>query len=139
MCTPFALVVVFARLQAKRDALKRAPTFSVPAASYGSRCDDAFGFDDGVYAVEGGNGDLLFQAAGPVNFDLVHFGGGAEAEMETLVGTRRVTAAAENVGALANRTCGDKNLCANRVARTLRPANEFEGHPVIRILDDVAQ
>src|SRR5215813_6326734 len=50
------------------------------------RLDNAFAFHDGVDAIDGKDGDFLFEAAGPLDFKLVDFSSGAEAEVSALVG-----------------------------------------------------
>src|SRR2546429_7314401 len=46
----------------------------------------------------------LAKAAGPEDFELVYFGGRAEAEVEARIGGRSIAAAARDVGALADAT-----------------------------------
>src|SRR5215470_14812932 len=50
------------------------------------RLDNAFTFHDGVNAIDSKDGDFLFEAAGPLDFKLVDFSSGAEAEVSALVG-----------------------------------------------------
>src|SRR5215469_3307304 len=74
-------------------------------------------FNDLDDAVDAGEGDFFAQAAGPEDFQLVDFGGGAETEVETQVGSGGVAAAARDVGALADAASGKGDLCADGVAR----------------------
>src|SRR5258708_30684955 len=84
-----------------------------------SRRDDSFAFFHGIDAVDGGNRDLFFCAARPVNFHAVHFRCRSETEVQTLVGTRSIAPAAEDVSALPRSSPGDKYLGANGITRTL--------------------
>src|SRR5258707_4199766 len=53
-----------------------------------SRRDDSFAFLHRIDAVDGGNRDLFFCAARPVNLHPVHLHCRSKAEMQALVGTR---------------------------------------------------
>ena len=103
------------------------------------RLNNAFAFCNGVDFVHGGNLDCLLSAARPENLDVLDFVGCAKAKMQTLVGTGRVAASAEDIGALANAARSNKHFCADRITRTLWPSDQLERHPVIRIVDHVAQ
>src|SRR5262245_6597429 len=106
---------------------------------WSSGLDDAFAVFDGVDLVESRNLDGFFCAAGPDDFDAINFGGSSQAEMQALVGAGSVAATAEDIGALAETTRGDEHFCANSVAGTLRPTDQFERHPVNRITDDISE
>ncbi len=86
---------------------------------------DSLALDHREDAVDCRDRDFLDGAAGPVNFELVNFGCCAEAEMDTLVGGGGVTAATENIGALANPARGEEHFCAGGIARALRAADQF--------------
>ena len=77
----------------------------------------AYPFNDLDDAVDAGEGDFFAQAAGPKDFELVDFGGGAEAEVETQVRSGGITAAARDVGALADAASGEGDFRADGVAR----------------------
>src|SRR6266850_8219597 len=96
---------------------------------------DSLALDHLENAVDCGARDFLHGAAGPVNFELVHFGSCAEAEMDARVRRGCVAAAAENVGALADAARGEEHFCADGIARTLRAADQFQRKPVIFVLD----
>src|ERR1700682_2264617 len=103
-----------------------------------SRRDDSFAFFHRIDAVDGGNRDLFFCTARPVNLHPVHFRCRPKAEMQALVGTRCIAPAAEELSALARASCRDKYLGANRITGTLGTSQQPERDPVIRILNDVA-
>ena len=77
----------------------------------------AFSFNHLYDAVDTGEGDFFAQAAGPEDFELVDFRGGAEAEVETQVRSGGITAAARDVGALADAASGEGDFRADGVAR----------------------
>jgi len=68
-------------------------------------------------AVDAWERDFLAKAAGPEDFNLVDFGGGAKAEVKAEVGGGSVAATAKDVGALADAASGEKNFGADGVAR----------------------
>jgi len=76
----------------------------------------SFTFSDLDDAVDARERDFFAETAGPENFQLVDFGGGAEAEMDTRVGRRSVAGTAEDVGALANAASGEEYFGTNGVA-----------------------
>jgi hypothetical protein len=82
----------------------------------GQRSYGSFTFRDLYDAVDARERDFFAKAAGPKDFDLVNFRGGAEAEMDTRVGRRSVAGPAEDVGALANAASGEEYFGANGVA-----------------------
>src|SRR5713101_6690901 len=90
-----------------------------------SRRDDSFAFFHHIDAVDGGNRDLFFSAAWPVNLHSVHFRCRSETEVQTLVGTRSIASAAEDVPALPRSSFGDKYLGANGIARTLGTSQQL--------------
>src|SRR6266436_682810 len=90
-----------------------------------SRRDDSFAFFRRVDPVDGGNRDLFFSAARPVNFHSVHFRCRSETEVQTLVGTRSIAPAAEDVSALPRPSLGDKHLGANGITRTLGTSQQL--------------
>src|SRR6516225_6317817 len=77
----------------------------------------ALAFNDLHNAVDAGEGDFFAPAAGPEDFEIVHFGGGAEAKVDARVGGGSVTGAADDVGALADAASAKENLGADSVAR----------------------
>src|SRR6266446_1689687 len=84
-----------------------------------SRRDDSFAFFYRIDAVDGGNRDLFFCAARPVNLHPVHFRCRSKAEVQALIGTRSIASAAEDVPALPRASCCDKNFGADRITGTL--------------------
>src|SRR5713101_7545722 len=84
-----------------------------------SRRDDSFAFFHRIDAVDGGNRDLFFCAARPVNLHPIHLRCRSETEVQTLVGTRSIASSAEDVAALPRSSPGDKYLGANGITRTL--------------------
>src|SRR5258708_27629783 len=105
----------------------------------GSPFDDPFAFDNSVDAVHRGQGDLLLRSAGPVDFHFVQSRCGSQTKMQTLIGTRGVTSAAEHVTALANSTRGNKRFRSDGIARAFRAANQSQRYPVVRILHHVSE
>src|SRR5260370_12813250 len=55
------------------------------------------------------------------------------------MGTGGVTAAAENVAALADRSCRDEHLSTDCIAWAFWAPNQANPKPVVRVVDDVAQ
>lgn len=88
---------------------------SFPVGSEDSH--SSFPFNDLDDAVDAWEGDFFTQAAGPEDFELVDFGGGAEAKVEARVGSGGVATAAEDVAALADTTSSEEDLSADGVAR----------------------
>ena len=78
-------------------------------------CCFAFGYLDD--AIDTGKGDFLAEAAGPADFELVDPGGRTEAKVDAGVGGGSVTAAAEDVAALAGAASGHEDFRAYGVAR----------------------
>lgn len=77
----------------------------------------AFTFNNLQDAVDTGQGDFLVETAGPEDFELVDFRGGAQTEVDAGVGSGRVTPTAENVAALADTAGGEDDFGADGVAR----------------------
>src|SRR5260370_25406128 len=90
-----------------------------------SRRDDSFAFFHRIDAVDGGNRDLFFCAARPVNFHSVHFRCRSETEVQTLVGTRSIASSAEDVPALPRASCRDKYFGANGITGTLGTSQQL--------------
>jgi len=67
-------------------------------------------------AIDAGEGNLFAETAGPEDFELVHSGSGAEAEVEAGVRRRGVAGATEDVGALADAAGGEEDFCADSVS-----------------------
>src|SRR5258708_1055234 len=84
-----------------------------------SRRDDSFAFFHRIDAVDSGNRDLFSSAARPMNLHPVHFRCCSKAEVQTLIGTRSIASATEDVPALPRSSLGDKYLGANGITRTL--------------------
>src|SRR5207302_3001835 len=84
-----------------------------------SRRDDSFTFLHRIDAVDGGNRDLFFCAARPVNLHAIHFRCRSETEVQTLIGTRSIASAAEDVPALPRASCRDKYLGSNCITGAL--------------------
>jgi len=84
-----------------------------------------FTFNDLNNAVDAREGDFFAQATGPEDFEFIHFGGGAEAEMEPWIRGRGITCTAEDVGALADAACGEERFRADGVAGS--PSPNFRG------------
>src|SRR6266850_6281702 len=95
---------------------------------------DSLALDHLENAVDCGARDFLHGAAGPMDLEVVDFGCRAEAEMDARVGAGGVTAAAENVGALADAARGEEHFCADGIARARRAADQFQRKPVIFVL-----
>src|SRR5437870_9915852 len=55
------------------------------------------------------------------------------------VGTRTVTCAANNVTALPDSVCGEEDLGADGITRTLGAAHQFQRDPVVIVFRDVTQ
>src|SRR6266436_1039847 len=90
-----------------------------------SRRDDSFAFFHRIDAIDSGNRDLFFSAARPMNLHSVHFRCRSETEVQTLVGTRSIASAAEDVPALPRSSLGDKHLGANGITRTLGTSQQL--------------
>jgi hypothetical protein len=71
--------------------------------------------------------DLLLQSAGPVDFDLVYRRSGAQAKVDSWVGTGAVTSTAKYVCPLPNSARGEKNFRSSSVPRTLGATDKFQG------------
>src|SRR6267378_3705718 len=105
------------RASAEREAVSREAELQIwHQRSYGgnveyrfsasvSRRDDSFAFFHRIDAVDGGNRDLFFCTARPVNLHPVHFRCRSKAEMQALVGTRCIAPPAEDVSALPRSSC----------------------------------
>src|SRR6266436_3763565 len=104
-----------------------------------SRRDNSFAFLQSIDAVDGGNRDLFFCAASPVNLHPVHFRCRSETEVQTLIGTRSIASAAEDVPALSCASCRDKYFGSNRITGALGASQQLYRDPVVRILDRVTQ
>src|SRR5215472_4761002 len=87
--------------------------------------------------VDGGNRDLLFGSAGPVNLDLLHLGPSSQTEVYSLVGIRSVTAAAENVHPLPYPARGHIDFGSDRVSRAFRSPDQLQFQPVVRVLHHI--
>src|SRR5437667_1076311 len=101
--------------------------------------DDPFSFDNSIDSVHRGHHNLFLRSARPVDFQFVHFRCRSQTKMQTLIGTRGVTSAAEHVPALASSAGGYKGLRPHRIARAFRATNQSQCYPVVRILDHVTQ
>src|SRR5215469_9545770 len=99
----------------------------------GSRFDDPFTFHDGHDPVDRWNLDLFLRPVRPDNFYFVDLRGRPQAKMRALIGTGAIAATAENVGPLPTRAGGDKHLGTDRIPRTVRPTDQFEREPMMRI------
>src|SRR5258708_40351412 len=125
------------RASAEREAVSREAELQIwHQRSYGgnveyrfsasvSRRDDSFAFFHRIDAVDSGNRDLFFSAARPMNLHPVHFRFRSETEVQTLVGTRSIASAAEDVPALPRSSLGDKHLGANGITRTLGTSQQL--------------
>src|SRR5437763_3013524 len=81
----------------------------------------------------------LGSAAWPLTLDQCCGGRAAQAEMQTQVGVRRVTSAADHVSAMAQPIGRYEHLCTNGVVRALGATHEAEFQPVISVGNHVAQ
>src|SRR5712692_3924140 len=90
-----------------------------------SRRDDSFAFLHRIDAVDGGNRNFFFCSARPVNLHPVYFRCRSEAEVQTLIGTRSIASAAEDVPALPSPSCRNKYLCSNRITGTLGASQQL--------------
>ncbi len=99
---------------------------SRPAASHLFPRHRGFSFFDRNDLIDPLHGDLLFQSTGPVDFDFVYPGCGAQAKVDPLVRTRAVASAAEYIRALTNATCGGEDFRSDCVPWALRPSHEFQ-------------
>src|SRR5215471_12896598 len=73
-------------------------------------------FRDVDDAVDAGERDFFAKAAGPENFQLVDFGGGAEAKVQAQVGGRSIACTAEDIRTLAHATGGEEDFCTDCIA-----------------------
>src|SRR5215472_3487289 len=85
-------------------------------SSAGHGGQGAFAFRELDDAVNARKRDFFMKAAGPEDFELVDFGGGAKAEVDAGVGRRGVAGTAEDVGSLANASSHNKDLCTQSIA-----------------------
>src|SRR5712664_3785286 len=90
-----------------------------------SRRNDSFAFLHGKEAVDSGNRDFFLGPAWPVNLHPVHFHCRSNAEVQALIGTRRVASPAEDVPALPGASRYDKYFCSDRVARAFRASHQL--------------
>lgn len=99
----------------------------------------ALAFGEGLEAINCGNGELLDEAAGPVDFEGFDGGGRADAEVRAHVRGRGIAAAGEDVDALAGAVGGEVYVCADGVSRGPGAADESKGYPVILVGVDIAE
>ena len=76
-------------------------------------------FCDRKDLVDGGDRDFLVGAIGPEDLELVDFGSGAQAEMESGIRARGIAAAGKDIRSLADAAGGEDDLGADGVARRL--------------------
>jgi hypothetical protein len=81
---------------------------------------EAGAFEEGVDGVDRKVSEGLVFAGGPANFELVDFGGFAEAEMEAEIVLREVAAAAAHFADLADAAGVQRDASANRGAIAFR-------------------
>src|SRR4029077_17376307 len=95
--------------------------------------------DNGKDAVNGGQRDLFFGSAWPVNLHLVYFHCRTKTKGQALIRAGSVTPATKYIATLPDSSCGHKDFRANGISWTLRTADQFHSHPVICVLHHVSQ
>src|SRR5579859_3140702 len=98
---------------------------------------NALALDDSEDPVHAGDGKLLHNSVRPINFELINLGESPQPEMDALVRAGTVASAAEHIGALADSSGRQEHFCADGIAGALGTADEFQGQPVVGVLDHV--
>src|SRR5579859_4366532 len=98
---------------------------------------NALALDDSEDPVHAGDGKLLHNSVRPINFELINLGESPQPEMDALVRAGTVASAAEHMGALADSSGRQEHFCADGIAGALGTADEFQGQPVVGVLDHV--
>src|SRR5690348_15310929 len=101
--------------------------------------DDALPFLEGEDPVDGRKAELLDGATGPVDLDGVDLRRIAEAEVHPRVVRGEITAAAEDIAALARAIRDEVDGRADGIAGALWTADQLQLDPVVIVLADVAQ
>src|SRR5260370_3575052 len=87
--------------------------------------------------VDGGDENSLHNSVGPMDFQLVDLGSGSQAEVQARIRAGGVAAPAEDVSTLADSSDGQEHFGADGIVGALGTADEFQGQPVVGVLDHV--
>ena len=96
-----------------------------------SRTLSSFTFHDRNDLIDGQDLHFFSDPIRPEDFDFVYFRRRTQTEVQALIRTGGVAAAAEHIPTLTNPPGSDKHSRPNRITRALRSADQFQRQPMI--------